>query len=506
MRAWGWFSVVVLWGLFGGGIAWADGQGLTIYNENFAVVRESVPLDLKAGVNEIRFAEMTAHVEPDSVILRDPAGKRALRILEQNYRADPISQGLLLNLYEGKSIDFVAYHDGKETIVRGKIIRSGYVMHYSGMSRYGQQYARHQRSYHHGGGGQPLIDVDGKLRFGLPGTPLFPALTDETILKPTMHWQLATDEAGKLDAELSYVTGGMSWEADYNLVAPERGDELDIIGWVTLDNQSGKTFRDARIKLIAGDVSKLAPDRPQVELSRSSGLRDLGYVGQPAVREKAFDDYHLYTLAQRTTLRDRQTKQVELIRASGVASTRFYVYDGAKIDRRRFRGWSSESIRTHRDYGVACNKKVWSMREFVNTKENGLGWPLPKGRLRFYRRDDDGQLEFTGENVIDHTPANETARVYTGSAFDLVGERRRTDYELESDRNQLEEAFEIKLRNHKKQAVEVRVVEHLYRWSTWEMVRHATDYKELESQAIEFRVRVEPEKEETITYRVRYTW
>lgn len=488
------------------GTAVAD-PALTIYNQDFAVVRETIPLDLQEGVNSVRFADTTAHVEPDSVMLRDPEGRHALQILEQNYRADPVSQGLLLSLYEGKTIEFMVRQGDEEKIVEGTIVRSGYMPHQSGLSRYGQQYAQRQASFAYGASGQPIVEVDGRLRFQLPGMPLFPALADDTILKPTFHWVIETDSRGAFDAELSYVTGGMSWEADYNLVAPEEGDELDIVGWVTLDNQSGKTFEDARIKLVAGDVSKLQPDttgRAKFAASREA----IGGAGgmRPPVSEKSFDEYHLYTLQRPTTLHDRETKQVEFVRAAGVKSRRFYVYDGMQIDWDRYRRWDMQRIRQDQDYGTQSNPKVWVMREFENTEENNMGIALPKGRLRFYRRDDDGQLEFTGENIIDHTPRDETAKVYTGNAFDLVGERRRTSFKIDTSRKEIDESFEIKLRNHKKETVEIRVVEHLYRWVTWEITEHSNGFNKLDSQTIEFRVQLEPDEEKTLTYSVHYTW
>ncbi len=480
---------------------------LTIYNQNFAVVRDTVKLDLKKGLNNVRFTKTTAHLEPDSVILRDPTGKRDLQILEQNYRADPVSQGLLLSLYEGKTIDFLVRRGEKTEIVRGKIIRSGYVPHQSGMRRYGRQYYQTQMAYSRGAAGQPIIEVDGKLRFRLPGLPLFPALTDDTILKPTIHWLIETNRRGKFDAELCYVTGGMSWKADYNIVAPEKGDILELVGWVTMDNQSGKTFEKAKIKLMAGDVSKLQPGQAYA-VSGLDFSREQARVGgmRPPVSEKAFDEYHLYTLRRPTTLRDRETKQVEFVRASGVKSRRLYVYDGAKIDWKRYRGWSPESVRRDRDYGTQSNPKIWVMREFANSEANHLGIPLPRGRVRFYRRDEDGQLEFTGENIIDHTPRGETVRVYTGNAFDLVGERKRTSYNIDRSRRWLDESFEIKLRNHKKEKVEVRVVEHLYRGINWEITEKSNTYLKTDSRTIEFRVQLEPDEEKTITYTVHYTW
>jgi hypothetical protein len=489
------------------GIAQAQ-TSLTIYNQNFAVVRQPLSLDLKQGVGDFSITDITMHLEPDSVILRDPAGKRSLQILEQNYRADPISQGLLLSLYEGKDIDFMIKGiEGKpDQTVRGKIVRSGYVPHQSGMQRYGSQYAQSQRAYAQGPSGEPIVEVDGKLRFSLPGQPLFPALADDTILKPTLSWKLQSDRAGKLNAELGYVTGGMSWESDYNMISPTNGDTLDIIGWVTMDNQTGKTFENARIKLMAGNVSKVRQDSSEMYYARQEIANES--ISVPVVSEKAFDEYHLYTLSRPATLHDRETKQVEFLRAEGAKAQRFYVYDGVKIDRNRYSGYRMENIRQDRDYGTQSNPKVWVMKEIKNSKENSLGIPLPKGRVRFYRKDDDGQLEFTGENIIDHTPKDEIIRVYTGDAFDLVGERRRTDYKVDTSRNVwVDESFEIKLRNHKeKEPIEIRVVEHLYRWSNWEIVEKSDTYLKNDSQTIEFRVQIPAGGEKTISYKVHYSW
>src|SRR6266853_2558146 len=197
---------------------------LTIYNQNFFVAREYVPLDLRPGVNHAEFAGIASHLEPDSVILRDPVG-RSLQVLEQNYRNDPISQELLLSFYEGKTIDFLVQRADKQEIVKGKIVRSGYIP----STNYAQGYSQP-------GMGQPIIEIDGVLRFGLPGQPLFPALTGDSILKPTLSWMLETSDPGKFDAEISYVSGGMNWQADDNLVVSDnpkgKSDLLDMIGWV----------------------------------------------------------------------------------------------------------------------------------------------------------------------------------------------------------------------------------------------------------------------------------
>ena len=481
---------------------------LTIYNQNFFVARERLPLDLESGVNHITFNGATAHLEPDSVILRDPSG-RALQILEQSYRNDPISQELLLSLYEGKTLDFLVNRNGRDEVVKGKVIRSGYV---STSAYYGQQNA-----YPQPGATQPIIEIDGILRFGLPGQPLFPALTEDSILKPTLSWLLRTDHTGHSDAELSYVSGGMSWQADYNLVisdskkgAAELGakqtNEIDLVGWITMRNQSGKTFENARIKLMAGDVNKLEPGvaRDRVFGGLAKAARMDSEAMAPVVTEKSFDEFHLYTLDRPATLRDEETKQVEFVRSTGLTAQRLYVYDGAQTAQYGY--YSPEQARDDVSYGTASNSKIWVMQEFKNSEANRLGIPLPKGRLRFYRRDTDGHLEFVGENAIDHTPKDETIRVYTGNSFDLHGDRKRTSYHVDSNAHWMEETFEIRVRNHKKEEATVRVVEHLYRWTNWNLKNKSHDYTKKDAQTIEFAVTIAPDGEQVVTYTVHYSW
>ncbi len=484
-----------------------EAPALTIYNQQFAVVRQKVPLDLKLGVNHVQVTDITAHLEPDSVILRPLDTGRRLQILEQNYRNDPVSQQLLLSLYEGRTIDFLQTDkDANPRLVQGKIIRSGYVPHYTAFQAYGQQYYQQQASMVQGGGDQPVIEVNGKLQFSLPGQPLFPALADDTVLKPTLSWELQTDKPGVTTSEFSYVTGGMNLDASYNVVAPPKGNVLELVGWVTLDNQSGKTFHDARIKLMAGDVNKVPPPggfamNGMVVAGMGRAVSQFG----PPVQEKAFDEYHLYTLEHATTLHDRETKQVEFVRAAGIQSQTVYVYDGLKIDQ-NYQNWSLETIRQQESYGTLSNSKVWVMQEFKNSAENHLGMALPKGRVRFYRRDDDGQLEFTGENDIDHTPKDETVRLYTGSAFDMTGERSRTEYRADFNARWIDESFEIKVRNHKTAPVEVRIVEHLYRWTSWDVVKNSDPFKKIDSRTVEFVVQIPRDGEKIVNYKVHYSW
>ena len=483
----------------------APAPALTIYNQDFAVIRQRVRLELKPGVTSVRFDGITAQLEPDSVVLRDPSGKRALQILEQNYQGDPVSQLSLLKLFEGKTIDFQVTRGDKAELVQGRILRPG-----SGMPRYFRA-PQPQPCYQPTVPGctpeEPLIEVDGKLQFGLPGKPLFPALPQDTNLKPTLDWVLQADRGGPLDAELSYITGGLTWGADYNVVAPVTGNTLDLIGWVTMDNRSGKTFENARIQLMAGDVNKILPGvfamaRPMAGIA--GGV--ISGPGAPPVTEKAFDEYHLYSLERTTTLRDRETKQVEFVRAGGITAKRVYMYDGGRLDPARVQNQNWEYLRMQREIGTGSNTKIWVMQEFKNAEQNHLGMPLPKGRLRFYRRDDIGALQFIGENTIDHTPKDETIRVYTGNAFDMVGERRRTNFRSDQAQAWVDESFEIKVRNHKKEPVDLTVVEHLYRGSGWDITSASAKYNKKDSSTIEFPITVAPDGEQTVIYSVHYAW
>src|SRR5476651_1914738 len=313
---------------------------LTIYNQNFAVVRDTVPLDLKSGANAVIYSGATAQVEPDSVILRDPAGKHSLQLLQQNYRNDPVSQELLLSLFEGKTVEFenLRMKDNTQTreIISGKIVRSGFVPG--------------------GGNTQPIIEVNNKLQFSLPGQPLFPDLGNDTILKPAFNWLLQSDQPGKFDAEVGYVTGGLDWSASYNLVSPEKGDNVDLVGWITMNNTSGKTFENASIKLMAGDVNKIQPqNRSHVMYAAKAMLMDS--AGAPPVTEKAFDEFHLYSIARPTTLHDRETKQVEFVHAENMFAPTIYVYDGAETGYRFYGGLNNDQ-----NYGTQSNQKIWVKR------------------------------------------------------------------------------------------------------------------------------------------------
>jgi hypothetical protein len=458
--------------------------GLTIYNQDFAVVRDAVSLDLQTGVNDVNYDGATLQLEPDSVVLRDKAGK-PLQILEQTYRNDPLTQAYLLSLFEGQTLDFVVREEQKpDRTIQAKILRSGYNAP--------------------GGASEPVVEAEGKIQFGLPGQPQFPSLGNNTVLQPRLEWKIQSPAASKVEAEIGYITGGLSWQASYNLVSPEKGDTIDVVGWITMQNSSGRDFEEARIKLMAGDVSKIQPPQKMMR-DRSMMMAMAAPQEEAAVTEKAFDEFHLYTLARPTTLRDRETKQVEFLRASGVRSETVYLYDGSGGDARRWAGADARFRLTSEEFGNGGNTKISVFREFRNTKENQLGMPLPKGRVRFYRIDAD-QLEFTGENEIDHTPSDELVKIFTGEAFDLVAERKRTNFRVDTANKRSEESFEILLRNRKKEPVTIRVVESLLRSANWEIPAKSDPFEKKSSDQIEFRIPVKPGEERTLSYSVVYSW
>jgi hypothetical protein len=472
----------------------AEPVALTIYNQNFAVARTTVDLDLKAGANEVTTTNVTSQLEADSVVLRDPTGKVAFKVVEQNYDAGVIDQNSLLEKFEGKTIQFQTYalnlptaNGGPTTptIVDGTIIRANT----NGM--------------------QPLIEVNGHLEFQLPGTPLFPAATDGLLLKPTLRWQIDAPKAARVAAELAYITNGMSWQATYNVVAPESKDvtgpeQVDLFGWVTMKNNSGTDFPSARIKLMAGDVAKIQNMSPARGFSAGMAMAMDANIASPSVTQQAFDDFHLYDLNRTVSLASGETKQVEFIEANQVQMDRVYQYDGATPQP----GYNN-CIGCHNDqpsFGTASNTKVTVRAEIKNSTANHLGMPLPAGRIRLYRRDTGGQMEFIGEGTVTHTPAEETVKVPIGSAFDVTGERKQTDFHTDQRAHTTDETFEITVKNQKTTPVNVAVAEHMNRAQNWQITGQSANFVKKDSTTLEFPITVPAAGETKVTYSVRYTW
>jgi hypothetical protein len=452
------------------------GRRLTIYNQGFALVSETRRLALEEGINEVRVTDVTALLQPDSVVLRAPGDRGGYRVLDQAYLAKPLSQDDLLEQHEGKTLRFQRVNPatGAVEVRTGRLIRSGG----AGSPDQPEGYA-------------PIVEMDGAIRFSLPGEPIFDRLPDGAAIKPALLWHLWADRAGSRDFELSYSTGGMGWHATYNVVAPDEGQTIDLIGWVSLENRSGTRFGEAAVRLMAGDVKTV--EVPVSRLRRESMAMEAKAVPLgDLVTERAFDEYHLYTLQRPVSLADGQETQVEFCRAGGIPASRFYVYDGGRA--------------APNSGAQAATGPVRATLEFANKKEAGLGLPLPAGTMKTYRAEAEGQRSFVGESRIGHTPAGETIRIELGSVFDLVGERRQTDFREDQGRETAEEAFEVKLRNRRKEAVEIRVVEHLDRWATWRILASSDPYEKKDARTIEFRVKVPPGGEKVVTYQVRYSW
>ncbi|MGB6975745.1 MAG: hypothetical protein WBD67_13765 [Terracidiphilus sp.] len=476
----------------------AQPVALTIYNQNFAVARTSISLDLHSGINEVTTTQVTSRLEPDSVILRDPSGLHPVHILEQNYDAAIVTQDWLLQKYEGKTIDFELRTAQGAQIVPGRIIRAPS----QNQAQYNDNGQSYQTQY-----AQPLVEVNGRMEFQLPGMPLFPVSTDGLLLKPTLRWQIESAQPEHFSAELAYITGGLNWEATYNVVVPNQADvtgpeKTDVLGWVTIHNLSGSDFPDARIKLMAGDVAKIANGRNYAMLG-GMAMRAEAVSVAPQVTQKAFDDFHLYDLHRTVSLHDGETKQVQFLDASGVTIHRSYLYDGAADLQPYYGGGFNNS----QDYGIDNpNTKVYIVQEIKNSKANHLGIPLPAGRMRLYRRDSDGQMEFVGESLIPHTPTEETVKLVSGSAFDVKGSRRQTYFLSNYQNRYLDETFEIRLTNQKQQPIQVTVLEHLYRGPNWEVAQHSAPFTQRDSRTVAFPLNVPAKGEATLTYTVHYSW
>ena len=463
-------------------VAWgAEGDiALTVYNGGFACVREARELELREGENALRLTDMSGQLEADSVVLRETGGEPfGVDILEQRYVNDPLTESLMLRELEGRDVRFrVAGKDGEFHEETGRLLRSGSP-----------------------GGAGPIVAMADGVRFSLPGQPLFDGLDAAAYLKPSLEWVLRSGRAGKAPVEISYLTGGFSWEATYNLVAPEEGgDEFALSGWVSVRNNSGKDYPDAELKLIAGDVRKLAQWQAWGGAARRKAM-EMPMASMAALpAERAFDEFHLYTMPRRATLRNGELKQIEFLRADGVHGSRQYVYEPLN-------GWYGGGRGDDRNAGLNDEKKVAVRIVVSNSETNGLGVPLPKGKMRLYRRDArDGRPEFTGESAIDHTPKDETIRLDQGYAFDLVAERKQTDFEVKVGVRRAVERFEIKIRNHKTQPVEVRIVEHLWRWANWEINQESAPHRKTASDRAEWTVEVPADGETVLTYSVLYIW
>ncbi|GIV20115.1 MAG: DUF4139 domain-containing protein [Armatimonadota bacterium] len=461
------------------------GVSLTIYNQNFAVVRENRQITLKEGVNLVRYEDVAAQIDPTSISFKSLTAPNAVAVREQNYQYDLLNPTSILNKSVGKTIRFKQVHpDGKVEILEGTLLNPPTAV-------VGQTDA--------GGGGtvyQGLVIrlKDGRLILNPTGQIELNELPEGLVSRPSLLWKLDVDRAGTHHTQVSYLANGITWKADYVAVVNKDESMVDITGWVTIDNRSGATYTDAQLQLLAGDVRRVqeAPGMGGVPMDAMMVKR----AAAPQFEEEAFFEYHLYTLQGTTTVRDNETKQMTLLSAADVKVTRKLVLDAG-------RRWWIQGIRAPGMGGDTQNVKLNIVVEMRNSKENNMGMPLPKGKVRLYKADDRGNLQFLGEDLIDHTPKDELVRLYIGDAFDVVGERKRTDYKQISDRV-IEETYEITVRNHKETDVDVWIVEHF--WGEWQILNSSHQYNKLDAHTVEFPVKVERNGAVKVTYTARTKW
>ena len=445
---------------------------LTVYNEGTALVRDRREFVFSRGFNEIAFSDVAASIDPTSVLFKSLTDPEGTSILEQNYQYDLVDSSALFKKYLDQIIRVVT-EDG--TLYEGKLLSSQ--------------------------GGIILQDEDGQVSVisGSVKEVSFPELPDGLITRPTLVWQLMAEEAGSQDVEITYLTGGVSWQSDYVVLLGSDEQSIDLDGWITMRNNSGTTYEDAHLKLIAGDLQRLAQNRFAAGDAIFAAEAELSAA---PVEQREFFEYHLYEVPRPVTLRDNENKQIEFVSVNQVPAEKFFVYDALQC---RNNYWYCSFYgypQTDPSYGIASNPKVMVLLEFDTEDAQA---DLPKGRVRVYQEDIDGAALLIGEDRIDHTPEGETVRLYIGDAFDIIGERIQTDFRRPSDKT-LEESFEITLRNHKDEAVEVRIVEHLFRWSEWRVLQSSHEFEKLDSTTIEFRVRIPADGEITLDYDVRYFW
>ena len=446
---------------------------LTVYNQNLGLVKDRREIRIDKGIQKIEFMDVAAQIDPTSVHFKSLSYPNKCSVLEQNFEYDLISREKLLQKYIGKEIELERRFgkDGeKKEIIKGTLLSTI--------------------------GGLTIKSGD-KILVNPSGEISLSKLPEGLILKPTLSWLLENEISGEHKIEVNYLTNGINWNADYVIVSDKDDKNLDLTGWVTIDNKSGATYKDAKLKLIAGDIHRASPTGVAAENVMYAAKAK---SAAPQFEEKSFFEYHLYTLQRRTTVRDNETKQIEFVSGTNVPVKKLYIYDGAA---QKFYGYNQWS-RVDRNYGVQSNKKVYVMLDFKNSKENNLGIPLPKGKMRVYKEDSDKSLEFIGEDFIEHTPKDENVRIYLGDAFDFVGERVQTDFKNGDDF--ADETFKITIRNHKEEAVEIRVVEKLYRWSNWKISQKSQDYEKKDSRTIEYKLKIPKNGENTITYTVHYWW
>lgn len=434
---------------------------LTIYNSNIALVKDQRALELGAGDNTLQFMDVAAQILPATVHIKSLTDAQGLRVLEQNYEYDLLNPAKLMEKYVGKEIKLFDKNSytGKEDWLVGTLLSAndGYV-----------------------------YQIGNEIHINPPGRVILPQVPENLMAKPTLVWLLRATKAGKQKIEASYLTNKITWQADYITVLSADDSKADLTGWVTIDNQSGATYQNAMLKLVAGDVHRVEPEKVY---ARTMAMEAVPASPPPQFREESFFEYHLYTLDRPATVKENQTKQMTLLSATAIPV----------IKRLIFRGREEFFYNVHEE-GSFAKQKVSVSLEIDNTQKNNLGMPLPKGTVRVYKADKDGSLQFIGEDAIDHTAKDEQVIVKMGEAFDVVGERKQTDFKRIADTIS-ETTWEIALRNHKDAPASVRIIEPVP--GDWEVLSASHKHEKADAHTLHFDVTVPKDKEVKVTYRVR---
>ncbi len=458
------------------------GRGFARQIPGYAVVKQERDINLPDAVSTIRFSDVAAQIDPTTVTFASLSDPDGTHVLEQNFQFDLVSTDKLMQRFIDRTISVEQSLGDSIVTFSGTLLSTA--------------------------GGLVLRQDDGTVQV-ISGysNVTFPELPGGLITRPTLVWQIATGEPGPHRARVTYQTAGTTWWADYNLVFAEGEDAnsgtLDISAWASILNQSGATYANAKLKLIAGDVHRAPQPEMKMRAAGRGPYSDVS-MGIAGFKEKSFFEYHLYTLGRPTTLPDNSTKQIELFPpVLGATCEKVLVYYGLA---NRHWGYGASAM-TDRNYGIQGNTKVDTYLQFENSEANGMGMPLPAGRVRVSKLDpDDDSLEFIGEDVIDHTPKDETVLIKMGSAFDVVGERKQIDFAVDTRRKTMDEEIEIKIRNHKDERVRVIVKENLYRWANWKIARKTHAFQKTDSRTIHFPIDIKKDGEVTIRYTVHYSW
>src|SRR5262245_28281884 len=445
-----------------------------------AMIRQERALDLTRGVNRLNFRDVAAFIDPTTVAFESLTAPDATRVNEQSFQFDLVSTEKLMERYLEQVVTVDQLAGNRVNQITGRLLSTQ--------------------------GGLVLAAEDGKIHtLNNYNGVHFPDLPGGLMTRPTLIWDVATEQAGRHDTRVTYQTAGITWWADYNLTFSPGADAnsgfLDVGSWVSILNRSGATYPDARLKLIAGDVNRAQPAAAPQFRARDALLAQAAV--DEGFAEQSFFEFHLYTLGRNTTIDDNSTKQIELFpTVRRVPAKKLLVYYGLLPQYLGFGGRYPQ-----RELGRPMNRKVDVYLEFENREAAGLGIPLPAGRMRVSQLDAaDDSLELIGEDVIDHTAKDETVRVALGSAFDVVGERRQVAFTIDTDAKRMDETIEVKVRNHKTEPVDVLVRETLYRWTTNNIVEATHQYQREDARTVHFPVTIAPDGEAVVRYRVRYTW